>query len=181
MPDLRERILYPRAGWLSLGLLVVMGLAVAWAVQGPEWLEQLEFLPPVAFWAMLVGAALGVLRISIVYTLPVSALVGGAVVLWAIGGEYYPALGQLDRVDALRSDLIAWTATVVHTGFPSEMSPYAVGLGLLMWSTAFTAAYAVYRYHRVIDAILLMGTAMVVNLSATFTDLFAHLLLFIGA
>ncbi|MGI8659054.1 MAG: transglutaminase TgpA family protein [Candidatus Limnocylindria bacterium] len=181
MSDLRERILYPRAGWLSLGLLVVMGLALAWAIQGPEWLEQLEFLPPVAFWAMLVGAALGVLRVSIVFTLPASAIAGGAVVLWAIGGEYYPALGQLERIDALRSDLIAWTTTVVQSGFPSEMSPYAVGLGLLMWSTAFTAAYAVYRYHRVIDAILLLGTAMVVNLSATFTDLFAHLLLFIGA
>ena len=52
MPDLRERVLYPRAGWLSLGLLVIMGLALTWAVQGAHWLDQLEFLPPVAFWAI---------------------------------------------------------------------------------------------------------------------------------
>ena len=61
MPDLRERLLYPRAGWLSLGLLVVMALALTWAVQGAEWLDQLEFLPPVALWAIVGGALLGVL------------------------------------------------------------------------------------------------------------------------
>ena len=181
MSDLRERILYPRAGWLSLGLLVVMVLALSWAIQGAQWLEQLEFLPPVAFWAVVAGAALGVLRMSIVLTLPLSAVLGTGVVLWTVGGEYGPALDQAGRIGALRSDLLAWTVTMVRTGFPSEMSPYAIGLGLLMWTTAFMAAYAVYRHHRVIDAILLLGTAMIVNLSATFTDLFAHLLLFVAA
>ncbi len=181
MADLRERVLYPRAGWLSLGLLIVMGLALSWAVQGAAWLEELEFLPPVAFWAMVIGALLGVLRISIVFTLPLSAMIGVGVVLWAIGGEYHPELGQAARLDALRTDLIGWTITVFRTGFPAEMSPYAVGLGVLMWSTAFMAAYAVYRYHRVIDAILLLGTAMVINLSATLTNLFPHLLLFVAA
>ena len=39
MPSLRERFLYPRAGWLSLGLLAVMALAVAWSVQGARWLD----------------------------------------------------------------------------------------------------------------------------------------------
>ena len=36
-------------------------------------------------------------------------------------------------------------------------------------------------HERVIDAIALLGAAMVVNLSATFTDLFGHLLLFVTA
>ena len=43
------------------------------------------------------------------------------------------------------------------------------------------ASYAVYRHNRVIDAILLLGAAMIVNLSATFTNLFGHLLLFVIA
>src|SRR5687768_14952603 len=76
VPDLRERVLYPRAGWLSLGLLVIMGLALTWAVQGAHWLDQLEFLPPVAFWAILTGALLGVLPLRVVFTLPLSAIIG---------------------------------------------------------------------------------------------------------
>src|SRR5688500_20141940 len=98
VPDLRERILYPRAGWLSLGLLVVMALALSWAVQGAQWLDQLEYLPPVGFWAILTGALLGVLPLSVVITLPVGALIGAAVVLWAIGGEYHGAVGPVGRV-----------------------------------------------------------------------------------
>jgi hypothetical protein len=87
VPDLRERLLYPRAGWLSLGLLAVMALAVAWSVQGAQWLEQLEFLAPVALWAVLAGALLGMLRGRIVWTLPVGAAFGAGVVLWTVGGE----------------------------------------------------------------------------------------------
>src|SRR5688572_29781769 len=84
--DLRQRLLYPRAGWLSLGLLAVMALAVAWSVQGARWLEQLEFLAPVALWAVLVGALLGMLRSTIVWTLPLGAVIGAGVVLWTVGG-----------------------------------------------------------------------------------------------
>jgi hypothetical protein len=179
--DLRERVLYPKAGWLSLGLLLVMALALTWAVQGAEWLDQLEFLPPVAFWAILIGAVLGVLPLSVVGTLPLAAVAGTAVVLWAIGGEYHPALGQIERVEALRDELVNWTFVVLDTGYPAELSPYAIGLGALMWTTAFMAAYAVYRHNRVLDAIALLGAAMIVNLSATFTNLFGHLILFVIA
>lgn len=181
MPDLRERILYPRAGWLSLGLLVIMGLALSWAVQGAHWLDQLEFLPPVAFWAILSGALLGVLSMRVVFALPLSAIIGASVVIWTIGGEYHPALGQVGRVEALRDDVVGWTITVLSTGYPAQLAPYAIGLGMLAWATTFMAAYAVYRHNRVIDAILLLGAAMIVNLSATYTDLFGHLLLFVIA
>ncbi|HEX6022291.1 MAG TPA: hypothetical protein VFZ00_09865, partial [Solirubrobacter sp.] len=181
MPDLRERLLYPRAGWLSLGLLAVMALAVAWSVQGAQWLEQLEFLAPVALWAVLAGALLGMLRGRIVWTLPVGAAFGAAVVLWTIGGEYFPALDQGGRLLALRTEFIDWLVVVVRTGYPAEMSPYAVGIGALMFGTAFAAAYAVYRHPRVLDAILLLGAPIVANVSATLADVFGHLLLFVLA
>ena len=87
--DLRERLRYPRAGWISLPLLGVMALALAWSVQGAAWLEQLDFLVPVALFAVVAGGLLGMLRTSIVWTLPVGALIGTAVVLWTIGGEYF--------------------------------------------------------------------------------------------
>ncbi|MGZ8481201.1 MAG: DUF4129 domain-containing transglutaminase family protein [Candidatus Limnocylindria bacterium] len=181
MPDLRDRILYPRAGWLSLGLIAVMALALAWSIQGAEWLPRLDYLAPVALYAVLAGAILGVLPLSIVFTLPLSAIVGGLVVLWAVGGEYFPALTQSARIFALRDELATWILVMLRTGYPGELSPYAVGLGMLMWVTAFMAAYAVYRHNRVLDAIVLLGAALITNMSATFTDLFANLLLFVAA
>lgn len=181
MADLRERFLYPRAGWLSLGLLVVMALALAWSVQGAAWLDQMDYLVPLGMWAVVVGGLLGMLRTTIVATIPASAIIGAALLVWMIGGEYYTAFDELTRLFALRTDLIEWTAAVVRTGYPPQLSPYAVGLGVLMWSTAFTAAYVVYRYHRVLDAILLMGAMIIANTLATLTDLFGHLLLFVVA
>ena len=181
MPDLRERLAHPRAGWVSLGLLMIMALALAWSVQGAGWLEEMEFLAPVALLAVLTGALLGMLRGTIVFALPAGAVLGSGIVLWSVGGEYFTPLDQLSRLLALRAESIDWLVVTVRTGFPTQMAPYAVGLGVLMFATAFTAAYAVYRHHRVLDAILLMGAALITNMSATFADLFWFLLLFVVA
>jgi len=181
VPELRDRFRYPRAGWLSLGLLVVMALALAWSVQGAAWLEQMDFLVPLGIWAVVIGGLLGMLRVTIVATLPVNAVIGAALLIWMIGGEYHTALDELGRLEALRAELLDWIAMVIRTGYPPQMSPYALGLGVLMWSIASTAAYVVYRHHRVLDAILLMGAALITNMSATLTDLFGHLLLFVIA
>ena len=62
-----------------------------------------------------------------------------------------------------------------------QLTPYAVGLGVLMWVTAFIAAYTLYRHHRVLDAILLVGALLIANMSATLTDLFGYLVLFMLA
>lgn len=181
MPELRERFLHPQAGWLSLGLLAVMALALAWSVQGAAWLEQMDYLVPLGIWAVVVGGLLGMLRTTIVATIPAGAVAGAALLVWMIGGEYYAAFDEVTRLLALRSDLIDWTAIVLRTGYPPQMSPYALGLGALLWSTAFTATYVVFRYHRVLDAILLMAMAIIANISATLTDLFGYLLLFVIA
>jgi transglutaminase-like putative cysteine protease len=158
-----------------------MALSVAWSVQGAAWLEQLDYLAPLAVWAVVIGAAVGVLRLTILISLPFGAVIGAAMVIWMIGGEYFTELSQLGRLVSLRTDLIGWTAVVLDTGYPSQMSPYALGLGVLMWATAFTASYVVYRYHRVLDAILLLGAALLINISPTFADLFGHFLLFVVA
>ncbi len=181
MPEIVNRLLHPKAGWLSIGLLMVMALSVSWSVQGAKWLDQLAFLAPVAVLAVLAGALLGMLRTSILITLPLGALIGTGVVLWAVGADYFPELGQVDRLLALRIEFIDWLRLILDTGYPPQMSPYAAGLGALMFATAFMAAHATYRDHRVLDAIVLLGAALIANMSATFTDLFGFLLLFVSA
>ncbi len=181
MSELRERLRYPRAGWISLLLLAVMALALAWSVQGAGWLERTDFLVPVALYAVVAGALLGMLRGSIVVALPTGAIIGTGIVLWTVGGEYFTESDQTGRLFALRTEFVEWLTIVLSTGYPPQMSPYAIGLAALMFATVFAAAYAVYRHHRVLDAILLLGAALITNMSATFTDLFGQLLLFVIA
>lgn len=181
MPDLVERLRHPRAGWLGIGLLIVMGIGLAWSVQGAAWLEKLEFLVPVAVGGILAGTLLGMLRPPLVLALPIAAVIGTAVVLWTVAGEYFPEAREADRLYALHLDTMDWLRTMVRTGYPLEMSPYAVGLGVLMFATTCTAAHTIHRHHRVLDGIVLLGVAMIVNMSATYADLFGTLVVFVAA
>ncbi|MDP9250577.1 MAG: DUF3488 and transglutaminase-like domain-containing protein [Chloroflexota bacterium] len=178
MPDWLRRYVQPREGWLSWAFLFTMLLSLGWSVQRAAWIPQHDFVVPVAFWGALLGAFLGLSRLRVLLVLPLSALAGAGVVLWAVGGEYFTELSKLGRLAALRTEAIVWTRTVLEGASPSQLSPYAIGMGVLMWVTAFVAAYAIYRHHRVFDAILLVGVTLIVNLSATFTDLFGFIVLF---
>lgn len=170
MRELVRRFLRPREGWTSMALLLVMVVVMAWSVQRAEWFDRLDYLVPVAILAALTGALLGLTRLSVAITLPVSALLGAGFVLWTIAGEYFPDLDQIGRLIILRGEALDWTRIVVNGGFAPELTPYALGLGVLMWTTAFIAAYTLYRHHRFLDSILLVGVALIANMSATFTD-----------
>jgi transglutaminase-like putative cysteine protease len=178
VPELLGRYLRPREGWTSMALLIVMLLTLVWSLQRAAWVNHLDYLLPVAIVAALLGALLGLTRLSVALTLPASAIVGAGFVLWAIGAEYFPELDQAGRLMLLRGDALDWTRIVVDGGFAPQLTPYALGLGVLMWVTAFIAAYALYRHHRVLDSILLVGAALIANVSATLTDLFLYLVLF---
>ena len=164
MPEGLRRYLQPREGWLSAALLMVMLLSLSWSVQRAEWLEQTEFLVPIAFFALLLGVVLGLSSLSVAIVVPISAVVGGVIVLWTVGSEYFPELSQAGRFVMLREDSLAWVRILADRGYAPQLTPYAVGLGMLMWVTAFIASYTMYRHQRVLDAILLVGALLIANM-----------------
>jgi transglutaminase-like putative cysteine protease len=180
VPDWLRRYLLPREGLLSAFLLLVMALCIVWSVQAAGWLAQTEFLTPIAFYAIVAGVILGISSLSVVAVLPISAVLGALSVLWIVGGEYFPGLGAA-RIVALREDTINWIQILMVQGFAPQLTPYAIGLGLVLWITAFTAAYTLFRHHRVLDAILLLGAALIANLSSTLANLVGYLVLFMVA
>ena len=181
MPDWLRPLARPREGWLAYFLLMVMLFSLAWSVQSAGWLKREDFLVPVALYGSLLGALLALLPLSVLATLPISALAGTGVILLTIGGEYFPNASIAGRLLGLQTEALGWTRTIAHFGYPAELSPYAIGLAVVMWVTAFMAAYTLYRHHRVLDAILLVGAALIANMSATFLDLFGYLVLFVLA
>lgn len=181
VPDWLKRLARPREGWLSYLLLAVMLLSLAWSIQAAQWLPHEDALVPVVIYGSLLGVGLALLPLSVVATLPISALLGTGVILLSVGGEYFPNLSTAGRLLGLRAEAISWAQTVAHVGYPVELSPFAIGMAIVIWVTAFIAAYTIYRHHRVLDAILLVGAALIANMSATFLDLFGYLVLFVLA
>ena len=178
MPELVRRYLKPREGWSSLALILVMLLALGWSIQRADWFNGLDFLLPVATAAAVTAALLGLSRLSVAIVLPLSAIIGAGVVLSGVGGQFHPEADPLGRLMLLRGDALDWTRIVVDGGFAPQLSPYAIGLGVLMWVTAFIATYALYRHHRVLDTVLLIGVALIANMWATLAQLFGYLVLF---
>jgi hypothetical protein len=180
VPDWLRPYLRPREGWLSLGLLLVMLLSLGWSVQRADWIPDTDYLIPVAFYAILLGALLGLTRLSVVGVLPLGAIAGTGIVLWAVGGEWYVERGQVDRLLEMRFQVIEWVRILLDRGAAPQLVPYAIGFGLVMWVTGFIASYTIYRHHRVLDAIVLVGAALIINMSAIEVDLF-YLVLFVLA
>ena len=148
MPDWLRRYLQPREGWLSAFLLLVMLLSLCWSVQRGGWLQQADFLLPVACLRHVAGHPARPDHLSVVAVLPISALMGGAG--RAVGSrrrvlpesaERFTAVGPARRGDRLDPD-------PDRSGVRAAAEPYAVGLAVIMWVTAFIAAYTLYRHHR---------------------------------
>jgi transglutaminase-like putative cysteine protease len=158
-----------------------MLLALAWAVQGAAWLEKLDFLVPLALLGALAGAVIGLLRVSVAASLAAAGVIGALLVLSLVGSEYLPEVDRFDRAVVLGDEFLRWLAMLLTTGYPVQVTPYALGLGALMWTTAFTASHVVFRYGLVGQAIVLVGALLITNMSATFADLFAYLVLFVLA
>jgi transglutaminase-like putative cysteine protease len=187
MPDLTtvpswlRRYARPREGWLALAFVFVMLLSLVWSVQRAGWLERLDFIGPVALYGMIAGALLALSPLRVVLTLPLAAVLGAYVVLRHVVGDYFPDQSQLEGILALRADTLGFTRIVVDGGYPPQLTPYAIGLGILMWVTAFIGTYTIYRHHRVIEGILVIGAPLIANMSATLTDLFLYLVIFVFA
>jgi transglutaminase-like putative cysteine protease len=162
-------------------MLGVMLLSLAWSVQAAAWIERLDFLVPLVIVAGVAGAVLGMTRLRLFITLPLSALAGSGFAAWMVAGEYFPEFGRLERLFVLREDTMAFADTVMGAGYPAQISPYALGIALLAWCTAFMAAYTLERHGRAFDAVLLVGAALIANMSATLMDLFGYLMLFVLA
>jgi transglutaminase-like putative cysteine protease len=181
MPEWLRRFTHPREGWLAFVLLLIMLLTLCWSVQRAGWLGHLDSISAIASYGAVAGLLLGLSGLTVVVTLPLAAALGTVVVLLNMGGEYFPQLTPIERVMGLRGEALDFTRIVVDGGYPPQLTPYAVGLGLLMWVTAFMAAYAMYRHHRVLDAILVIGAPLIANMAATLVDLFGYLVLFVLA
>ena len=184
---MRERVLQlggggwmpprPRTDALSVALLGVLVVSLAWSVQAARWVEEADSLPFVALIAAALGTVLSAYRLRAVVAIPIASVVGAGVELWLVGGDYFPQLSLVERSAALAAAGTAWLQQVAGTPATPPI-PYALGLAGLIWTTSFVSARALVLYRRPEAAIALLGLPLVLHMTATSADLFAYLALF---
>ena len=167
--------LAPREGWLTLGVVLLMCLTLAWSVDGVKWVlgneEYLDYL--------VLAAAGGVLVAF------VGAKVGWGRWLTYLIGSIFAALivpilaAMVDApAGATLHDLYTATAAasvgafidVVVRGDSSTVQflHHVMIIGLIIWATSMFASYAVFGRHRALNAVIVVGVVLVGNM--TFTD-----------
>jgi transglutaminase-like putative cysteine protease len=174
----------PAEGWISLFLVAVLAVSVAWSLDDAALVlgqrAWTDFLP----WVTLGGVAAGFIGARARWSRPVAHLVGAAfaalIVPLIIGSILEPAGSPAARYQATAASVLDAVLDFAARGLPvtRQTGHYLLVLGLLCWANGQFAASSVFRHGRPIGPIIVLGTVLVANMSATIHDQIWFLVLF---
>ncbi|MFI5254082.1 MAG: DUF3488 and DUF4129 domain-containing transglutaminase family protein [Candidatus Limnocylindrales bacterium] len=184
-----ERPLGPAEGWTTVLLLVVMLAAVGvavddarWVGLGPSGASRTWFMPLALVFGGIWGIVGAKLHLPTLLIHLIGAFIGALLLIFLVA----ETMSAAPALDARVQDLLASLATfmddlLVRHVRSGQSAPFMLGAGLVAWATGQFAGFAVFRRHRPIDAVLVAGLALIVNLSLTFKPEFNHLVVFASA
>jgi transglutaminase-like putative cysteine protease len=179
----------PEEGWASVILVGFMALMMALAIDDTAWVIGDSDLTDFLWIATLGGALAGFLGAKVGWNRWVAHALGAsfAAVLMpllvgqvlaetlglgstSLGWQFHATADQAAR---------AWDDLVVlKLQQTRAIGHYLLVLGLLCWGTAQFAASAVFRHHRPLSAVVVMGAVLVANMAATLHEQIFYLILF---
>ena len=171
-----------KEGWATIAFLLIMLLCVAWSIQAAQWLETgLDILQGV----VLLGAAMGIVLAksrtprSLAHLLSLlSGVTWGAFLtarVLAIAANMPLPLAVQELEFRIWDFLI-----VVTTGESSaDNLIFLLLLTWLLWLAAYFCAWVVFRWQRVWWAVIVSGTALLINLNYAQVNLTVFLIGFL--
>jgi transglutaminase-like putative cysteine protease len=184
-----ERSWAPAEGWSTVLWLAIMLGTVGIAVDDARWVgigaggdSRTWFLPLVVVLGGAWGMAGAKTRLPALAVHLLGALIGAAVVIILVAGTGSLAPDLWVRVHALVDSLAVFMDDLLIRHIrSSETSAFLLGAGAVSWATGAFAAFAVFRRHRHLDAILAAGLVLLANVSLTYQPEFPHLVVFCAA
>jgi transglutaminase-like putative cysteine protease len=163
----------PDEGWLSLFLVAVMAVAVAWSLDDAALvLGQRDWTDFLA-WASLGGVAAGFIGARVGWNRPLAHLIGAAfaalVVPLLVGSVLASHETLAGRYEATAASVVNAFIDFAVRGLQvtRETGHYLLVLGMLCWANGQFAASAVFRHGRPLGPIIVLGAVLVANMSAT--------------
>jgi transglutaminase-like putative cysteine protease len=193
---IRRIPLRPAEGWLTLFSTAIMAMVFGGSLQDAGWTPDsargdANFLP----WIALVGVAFGVAGAKVGWgrwrTHVVGALFAGLLLPLIVGGivlgpdanvgwdPYALDLRLLATLDVTRK---VWTDLVVEgQPFTSQWAHYHLVFGALVWGAGQLAGFTVFGHRRPLDAVVVLGLAILANMAVTSHDQLTLIVLFSAA
>jgi hypothetical protein len=177
--------LAPAEGWLTVGLTVLLCLTMAWSIDDVALVlgegRFTDFLAPVA----VLGVAFGFIGPKVGWgrwwTYLIGSIFAALIVPLIVGLQLVPTGATLAEAyqETARSVVQAVIDLVVlDLALTNEYGHYMLFLGLLVWATAMFASYAIFGHRRPLNAIVIVGLVLLVNMSLTLDDQLVYLVMF---
>src|SRR5215213_3453179 len=175
----------PAEGWSTLGLVILMCLTMAWAIDDAAWVlgraKYLDFLPLAAVGGVLaafIGVKVGWSRWL---TYGIGAIFGGLLVPLVVALLVFPEGAPIHDLYQATSDAVvqAWVDLAIKgQGSTIQYLHHVLIFGLLVWGTSMFASYATFGHRRPLNGVIAVGIVLVANMSVTFNDELVFLILF---
>ena len=174
---MRRRIpLAPAEGWLTLGLVLLMCLSLAWSVNSVKWVlgqdRYLDYLVYAAAGGVLAGFIGPKVGWGRWLTFLIGSIFAALLVPLATGLIVRPDGPLREAYQATAASVVAaWVdLAILRRTATTQYLHHVLTFGLLMWGTAMFASYAVFGHRRAMSAVVVIGVLLVLNMTYTQED-----------
>lgn len=153
----------PRQGWATFAFLLMALLIVADSVNAAEWVE-MDGMTAIMLWSALAGLALAKAPGRWFALIPAGFLIGAAAVVWQTASQVEGATIAA-RFGEMRERLAIWWEAATTGGISIDLLPFFIAMLSIGWTVGFLSAWFIFRRDNVWVAVVLLGTAILTNLS----------------
>ena len=154
----------PSQGWTAFLLLILALLIVGESVDAAGWVRS-PGLIAILVWAAIVGLVLAKLRAPWFLLMPAGLILGAAAVLWQTAARSVEGDDAIERFREMFHRLDVWWEAANSGGISTDLLPFALMLLAIGWIVGFFGSWFIFRRSNVWIAVILLGTAMLTNLS----------------
>lgn len=176
--------LTPQVGWSTVALVTLLTLTAAWSIEDARWILDRHaltgFLWEIALLSVAWGVVAAVVRWSRLPTYLLGAILAALIVPVLVGRILLPGA---DVAEAFRATAHATAEAYLDLAWrgkslTQQVGHYMLTLGLIVWATGMFAAYAVVKRRRPVDAVVVTGLVLIIDMSLTRNDQLYLLVLF---
>ena len=160
----RFRQYSPSQGWTAFVLLILALLVVGESVNAAGWVKS-PGLIAILVWAAIAGLVLAKLRVPWFLLMPAGLLLGAVSVLWQTSARSVEGDNAIERFREMFHRLDVWWEAANTGGISTDLLPFALMLLAIGWIVGFFSSWFIFRRSNVWIGVILLGTAMLTNLS----------------
>jgi transglutaminase-like putative cysteine protease len=175
----------PAEGWVTLGLILLLNLTLAWSLDDARWVlgreTYLDFLPLAAAGGVLAGFVGPKVGWGRWRTFLIGSIFAALVLPLAVASVAHPQGASVSALyrETAASVVAAYGDIVVRNQASTvQYLHYLLTIGMLVWATSMFSSYAVFGHRRPLSAVTVVGLLLIGNMALTINDQLVYLVLF---